>query len=256
MEKKWIVIKIGGRVATEKSKTEALLSDMARLQQEFSFLLVHGGGAEVTEAASRFGIQSQFVDGIRFTSKEEMAVVDGVLAGKINKELVRLAYRQGLRAVGLSGSDGEIFTGIERQPQSCTGIVTQTQSQLLKLLQQGGYLPVIATTSMTSNGDPLNINADEAALALAVDLKAFQLIYISDIPGVLKNDQVIKNLNGKTIEEEIAAEVISGGMIPKVHSAWKAVTKGVEQVVIGGYENREDLFALIEGNKGTTICQN
>ena len=105
------IVKIGGRAAADKEKTAALIRDMAA-DNEGTFVLVHGGGAEVTAAAKQFGIESQFVDGVRFTSMREMAVVDAVLAGKINKELVRQIRAAGLNGVGLSGSDGGLFTGI------------------------------------------------------------------------------------------------------------------------------------------------
>ena len=125
------------------------------------------------------------------------------MAGKINKELVRQIRAAGLNGVGLSGSDGGLFTGAPVQPDSCTGKVTETDTRLLRLLTENGYTPVIATTSMSADGLPLNINADEAALALAAALKADQLIFISDIPGVLKNDRVLPSLNEAAIEKEI-----------------------------------------------------
>ena len=241
------VVKIGGRAAADKEKTAALIRDMAA-DNEGTFVLVHGGGAEVTAAAKQFGIESQFVDGVRFTSMREMAVVDAVLAGKINKELVRQIRAAGLNGVGLSGSDGGLFTA-----DSCTGKVTGTDIRLLHLLTENGYTPVIATTSMTADGFPLNINADEAALTLAAALKADQLIFISDIPGVLKNDRVLPSLNEAAIEKEISDGVISGGMIPKVKSALNAVKKGVGAVVIGGYEEAGDLLRLKTGTKGTAV---
>ena len=238
------IVKIGGRAAADKEKTAALIRDMAA-DNEGSFVLVHGGGGEVTAAAKQFGIESQFVDGVRFTSMREMAVVDAVLAGKINKELVRQIRAAGLNGVGLSGSDGGLFTGIPIQPDSCTGKVTGTDIRLLHLLTENGYTPVIATT--------LNINADEAALTLAAALKADQLIFISDIPGVLKNDRVLPSLNEAAIEKEISDGVISGGMIPKVKSALNAVKNGVGAVVIGGYEEAGDLLRLKTGAKGTAV---
>ena len=139
------VVKIGGRAAADKEKTAALIRDMAADRGEAA-VLVHGGGAEVTAAAKQFGIESQFVDGVRFTSMREMAVVDAVLAGKINKELVRQIRAAGLNGVGLSGSDGGLFTGAPVQPDSCTGKVTGTDIRLLHLLTENGYTPVIATT--------------------------------------------------------------------------------------------------------------
>lgn len=246
------IVKIGGRVASEKTKTEALLRDMATVSS-VSYILVHGGGAEVTSAAARFGIESRFVNGIRFTSPEEMAVVDAVLAGKINKELVRMAARAGLNGVGLSGSDAKLFTGRAVSDGSCTGTVTATDTGLLKLLLENGCFPIIATTSMTDTGLPLNINADEAALALASALKAARLIYISDIPGVLKEGTVIPRLDRKTVAAEIESGVISGGMIPKVNSSVEAVANGVGSVIIGGYEEEGDLHRLESGTKGTSI---
>ena len=208
------IVKIGGCAAADKEKTAALIRDMVA-DNEGTFVLVHGGGAEVTAAAKQFGIESQFVDGVRFTSMREMAVVDAVLAGKINKELVRQIRAAGLNGVGLSGSDGGLFTG--------------------------------------ADGFPLNINADEAALTLAAALKADQLIFISDIPGVLKNDRVLPSLNEAAIEKEISDGVISGGMIPKVKSALNAVKNGVGAVVIGGYEEAGDLLRLKTGTKGTAV---
>ena len=241
------VVKIGGRAAADKEKTAALIRDMAADRGEAA-VLVHGGGAEVTAAAKQFGIESQFVDGVRFTSMREMAVVDAVLAGKINKELVRQIRAAGLNGVGLSGSDGGLFTGAPVQPDSCTGKVTETDTRLLHLLTENGYTPVIATTSMTADGFPLNINADEAAA-----LKADQLIFISDIPGVLKDGCVLPSLNETSAEKEINDGVISGGMIPKVKSALDAVKNGVGAVVIGGYEEAGDFARLKTGKKGTAV---
>ena len=215
------IVKIGGRAAADKEKTAALIRDMAA-DNEGTFVLVHGGGAEVTAAAKQFGIESQFVDGVRFTSMREMTVVDAVLAGKINKELVRQIRAAGLNGVGLSGSDGGLFTGIPIQPDSCTGKVTGTDIRLLHLLTENGY-------------------------------KADQLIFISDIPGVLKNDRVLPSLNEAAIEKEISDGVISGGMIPKVKSALNAVKNGVGAVVIGGYEEAGDLLRLKTGAKGTAV---
>ena len=246
------VVKIGGRAAADKEKTAALIRDMAADRGEAA-VLVHGGGAEVTAAAKQFGIESQFVDGVRFTSMREMAVVDAVLAGKINKELVRQIRAAGLNGVGLSGSDGGLFTGAPVQPDSCTGKVTETDTRLLRLLTENGYTPVIATTSMSADGLPLNINADEAALALAAALKADRLIFISDIPGVLKDGCVLPSLNETSAEKEINDGVISGGMIPKVKSALDAVKNGVGAVVIGGYEEAGDFARLKTGKKGTAV---
>ena len=182
-----------------------------------------------------------------------MDVVDMVLGGKMNKYIVRLFASKGLRAVGICGADGAVFTGTAVSQNSRTGRVTETNPELLELMTSGGYLPVISSVSMTADGTALNINADEAALAVASSIPVDDLIFISDIPGVLKDDELIHKLTPVTIEQEIDAGVISGGMIPKVESSVEALRKGVSMVIIGGYETKGDLAGLLEGWLGTGI---
>ncbi len=248
------VVKVGGKVAANENVLLELAKEFKKIEG-LQFVFVHGGGAEVTNTAKIFGIKSQFVDGVRHTSKEEMDVVDGVLSGKINKQIVRLFHKANLKAVGLSGSDGSLFTGNSIQTGSHTGKVTSVDINLLKILLKEDYIPVVSTTSMDKNFSPLNINADEAALAIAKQIRAKALIFISDIPGVLKENQVIKNLNQEKIEQEIKNNVISGGMIPKVNSSLTAIQNGVEKVVIGDYQTIGDLEKLLTTQKGTSITK-
>ncbi len=253
MSKPIICVKIGGKTAARKEVIEGIIGEIGQMP-EYKFILIHGGGAEVTKASKAFGIEAKFENGLRITGEDEMNVVDGVLSGKINKELVRQFNKGGIAAVGLSGSDGSIFTGESVGEATRTGRVTDVDTRLLHLLTDNHYLPVIASTSQcTTEFKALNINADDAALAVAAKLPAEKLIFISDIPGVLKNDKVISVLDEATIEKEIKAEVISGGMIPKVKASLVAVKAGTKSVVIGTYDELGDLSRLISGKIGTQI---
>ena len=252
---KKVLIKIGGRAASDESALAALASEMAELKYDYNFFFVHGGGAEVTKVSKIFGLEAVFENGIRKTSPEEMDVVDMVLGGKMNKYIVRLFSTAGLNAVGICGADGRIFTGTAVTEGSRTGQVTGTEPSLLNMLADNGFLPVISSVSMDSNGTALNINADEAALAVASALKVNDLIFISDIPGILKDDEVIHKISPAGIEQEIDAGVISGGMIPKVKSSVEALRNGVNTVIIGGYNANGDLAKLLEGSLGTSISQ-
>ena len=257
-EPNYIVIKIGGRSAAQLSRLDALCADMANLQTVARPVLVHGGGAEVSELSKKLGLEPQFIDGIRMTTGPEMDVVDMVLAGLMNTRLLRRAAKAGLRAVGLSGVDAGLWraqsigAGADGQPNR-TGRVVSINPEVVHHLSTGGYAPILSSVAVDADGDGLNINADDAALALAEALHANALIYVSDIPGVLKDGAVISRLTPKRIEAEIATGVIQGGMIPKVRASASALTHGVRRVVIGDYEGEGDLAALIEGHRGTII---
>jgi len=255
MKKPLAVIKVGGRAA-EPEAMKKLGSEMAALQDRFRFLLVHGGGAEVSRISELFGLIPRFIDGVRLTSPEEMGVVDMVLAGKMNKDITRLLRTAGLNALGLSGSDGGLFTGEAVSAESHTGRVTEVNGTTLEVLLEGGFVPVVSSTSMEEGGKPLNINADQAALALAAAHPAAVLLFLSDIPGVLTGpflDRVIPRLNREAIARDIKDGTITGGMIPKVNSALEALDRGVGAVVIGQYNDSGDLSALLSGGKGTRI---
>lgn len=250
------VIKIGGRAASEKQALMSMLEEMKGLLDRHRFILVHGGGAEVSKVTEVFGLKPVFKDGVRMTSPEEMDIVDMVLAGKMNKYIVRMCNLL-MPAVGISGSDGLLFTGIRiacgENEVTCTGQITEVRTELLTLLLGSGYTPVVSSTSMDGGGAPLNINADEAALALAAALPSKHLLFLSDVPGILKNGAVIPLLHKQGMEEEIENGVIAGGMIPKVRSSVKALEQGVKDIIIGGYMKEGDLSALIEGKAGSRI---
>lgn len=191
------------------------------------------------------------------TSPEEMGVVDMVLAGKMNKDITRIFRTAGLNALGLSGSDGGLFTGKGLSAESHTGKVDKVNRQSLEALLEAGFLPVVSSTSMEVGGKALNINADEAGLALASAHPAGALLFLSDIPGVLSGpegeSEILPRLDEKGVNRAIVEGVITGGMIPKVKSSLDALHKGVGVVIIGQYKTKGDLVSLLNGETGTRI---
>jgi acetylglutamate kinase len=248
-----IVVKIGGKAAESRDSLDSLCQEMLALSRETRFLVVHGGGAEVSAVSRRLGVEPVFLDGVRQTSEQEMDIVDMVLAGKVNKQLVRLLRTRGLDAVGLSGSDGAIFTGRPLGGATRTGEVVSVDDRLLALLLDNGFLPVISSTSMDSSGKGLNINADAAAFSIASRLAASALVFLSDIPGILSDGSVIQAASAEEAAQLIAKGVITGGMIPKVSAALTAMGQGVQKVIIGQYDSAGSLGRLLEGKQGTRL---
>jgi acetylglutamate kinase len=251
-----ILIKIGGRAAERAESLDALATEMAEVSRHSRLVLVHGGGAQVTALSRRLGMEAVFKDGVRQTSPEEMDVVDMVLGGKINKQLVRMLRARGLDAVGLSGSDGGIFTG---EPLGGAGAGTRTgdvrriEARLLTLLLGNGFLPVLCSTSMDGQGLGLNINADTVAFRLAAHLKAAALVFFSDTPGILCDGSVVKTLTSGESLDLIARGVVSGGMVPKVRSSLEALEQGVQKVIIGEYDAPGALARLLDGRQGSRL---
>lgn len=250
---KTIVVKIGGRAAEREDGLRSMGTEMSSLAKTGRFLLVHGGGAEVTAISKKLGIEAVFAGGVRQTSPAEMDIVDMVLAGKVNKQIVRLLRACGLDAVGLSGPDGGIFTGRPIGAETRTAEVAAMDTRLLELLLAKGFLPVVSPVSMDANGTGLNINADSVAFALASRLAASALLFLSDIPGILRDGSVIRELSGTEAQGLVASGVVSGGMIPKVSASIDALAKGVQNVIIGQYEGAGSLAGLLEGRLGTRI---
>jgi acetylglutamate kinase len=250
---KSVLVKLGGRAADREECLRELFAEMAALSDRFRFLLVHGGGAEVTRLSRSLGIEAVFKDGVRQTSPDEMDIVEMVLSGKVNKRLVRLCRGSGLNAVGVSGPDGGIFTGRLLDPESRTAEVDAIDRGLLDLLLENGYLPVISPTSMDGEGRGVNINADAVAFRLASELVSFSLVFLSDIPGIMMDGKLIPEISAAEGQDLIGRGVITGGMIPKVHSSLEAIQRGVEHVIIGQYEKQGALQSLLEGKMGTRI---
>jgi acetylglutamate kinase len=251
-----LVIKIGGKAAEDRGSLAGLCGELAAVSRENHVVLVHGGGAEVTAVSRRFGLEPVFKDGVRQTSAEEMDVVDMVLGGKINSQLVRMLRSKGLNAVGIHGSDGGTFTGAPLGgpgSQTRTGEITHVDPRLLTLLVEAGYLPVLSSTSMDAEGGGLNINADTAAFQVAARLGADVLVFLSDIPGVLCDGSVVQALSEAEAKDLVARGVIAGGMVPKVMASFDAMNRGVKKVIIGRYEGSGALARLLDGKEGTRL---
>ena len=251
-----ILVKIGGKAAEDRGSLGSLCDELKDICRENRLVLVHGGGAEVTAVSRVFGIEAAFRDGVRQTSPEEMDIVDMVLAGKVNSQLVRLLRARGLDAVGLSGTAGGTFTGESiggRGAATRTGEVTNVDVRLLHLLLDAGYLPVLNSTSMDAEGNGLNINADTAAFTVAAHLGAAALVFLSDIPGVISGGSVVQALSREEAKSLIDKGVIKGGMVPKVTASFEAMEKGVSKVIIGQYGSPGSLDRLLEGKEGTRL---
>lgn len=257
VQKPLITVKIGGKFAEQDTELRHFAADLLELQGSSRLVLVHGGGAEVSRISRQLGFEPVFREGIRITSPEEMDVVEMILSGKVNKRLVRLFQACGLPAVGLCGADGRIFTGRSLgrvlDIRTRTGNVAAVNVELLHVLLRAGYFPVLSSTAADEAGEGVNINADAVAFEVARGLGAASLVFLSDIPGVLKGGKVLGRLDRDGIEAELAAGTIGGGMIPKVTSALEALDGGVGQVVIGQYSGRGSLGALLAGGMGTRL---
>jgi acetylglutamate kinase len=251
-----IILKIGGKAAEDRECLGALCEELRALSREHRLALVHGGGAEVTAVSRKLGIEPVFRDGIRQTSPEEMDIVDMVLAGRVNSQLVRLLRACGLDAVGLSGSDGGTFTGEPlggRGESTRTGEVTRVDVRLMLMLLDAGYIPVFCSTSMDSEGGGLNINADTVAFRLAAQLGAATLVFLSDIPGIISEGKVVQAMSAKDAKSLIERGVINSGMVPKVSASFEAMDKGVKKVIIGKYQSPGSLSRLLGGKEGTRL---
>ncbi len=257
MTRELVVVKIGGRAAADEDRLREMAAEMATLAKGHRFLLVHGGGAEVTAVSKRFGIEATFRDGVRLTSPAEMDIVDMVLSGRANKALVRLLASAGLAAVGLSGSDGPVFTarpiGADTGGAARTGEVDAIDTRLLELLMAHGFLPVLSSTSMDAQHRGMNVNADTVAFALAARLPARTLVFLSDVPGVLHDGELIPDLDAARARELVDRGVIQGGMVPKVTASLEAIAAGVGSVIIGQYDGDGSLARLLSGAGGTRI---
>ena len=251
--KQIICIKIGGTAADETEAVISLLEEINELSKKYNFVLIHGGGKEVSSISRVFGIEPQFSDGIRQTSPAEMDIVEMVLAGKVNKKLVRAAGKLGIKAAGICGSDTGLFTGTSLGPYSRTGKIDSVNTEIINIFHKNNILPVISSVSMDGSGEGLNINADEAALEIAETLKAELLIYISDIPGVMIQNRIVSELNEKECQSWIKRGEISGGMVPKVKSSLDGLRRGIRRIIIGDYQENGDILKFISMKKGTSL---
>lgn len=235
---KTVVIKYGGNAMINEELKRAVMGDIVLLSLiGVRVVLVHGGGPEITETLTKMGIESKFINGLRVTDAETAQVVQMVLSGKINKNLVNMLENTGGKAVGLSGVDGHM---LEARPISeelgFAGEIINVNTDPIQDVLDKGYIPVISTVGCDNSGNVYNINADTAASKIASALGAASLISMTNICGILRdqNDpssliQVIKAKDADKLYEE---GIVSGGMIPKVQCCVDAINSGVKKVFI------------------------
>lgn len=236
---KTIVVKYGGNAMVSEELRRAVISDIVLLSLVgIRVVAVHGGGPEINDMLKRLGKEAKFVDGLRYTDGETMDVVQQVLCGKVNKDLVSLINRQGGRAVGLCGlDDGLIQAVCLGEKYGLVGEVTGVNPQPVFDCLEAGYIPVVSTVAQGTDADTAyNINADTAAAKLAVALRAEKLILLTDVRGLLRDpadeSTLIHQARVSEIPGLIKDGVIKGGMIPKIDCSVEAVRSGVHSTVI------------------------
>ena len=254
-EGKTFVIKYGGAAMTDPLLKETFGKDVTILRKiGINIVIVHGGGNEITEIAKKLGIETRFVNGQRYTDEKMAEVVQMVLAGKINKEIVNLINRNDGDAIGLSGVDNMLLRAEKLDTGDhdlgLVGRVTSVNVPFLELLLKNGMMPVIAPVGVGAEGTIYNINADLAAGSIAVALKAEKLVYLSDIEGIVINNKRISTMTEQQAELLIQQGAIFGGMIPKVQSAFKTLNAGVRKVHIVDGRIKHSLLLEIFTDEG------
>jgi acetylglutamate kinase len=237
---KVVVIKYGGNAMIDETLKQAVMDDLALLSLVgIRVVLVHGGGPEITATLNRMGIESKFIGGLRHTDDETVKVVQLVLAGKTNKDLVYLLQRSGGRAIGLCGLDGGMIRAkklVGEHDLGFVGDITGVDASIITKQLDSGYIPVIATVGCDDEGNVYNINADTAAARIASELGAENLINMTDIRGLLRDkddeDTLLPVVHISEVPALINQGIISGGMIPKIDSCVEAVRRGVKKAFI------------------------
>ena len=235
---KTVVIKYGGNAMINEQLKQQVMEDIVLLWLiGVKVVLIHGGGPEISELMGMLGKKPQFVDGLRVTDKETVDIVQMVLAGKVNKNLVNLLQTKGGHAVGLSGVDGGIIEAkMKNEALGYVGTITKIRTQPITDMLEKNYIPVISTIANDRQGNVYNINGDTAAAWIAGALGAERLIMMTDIAGILRNKEdpssLISTITADEAKKLYDSGVISGGMIPKVDCCIEALEKGVDNVVI------------------------
>lgn len=257
---KTVVIKYGGNAMVSEGLRSRFAQDIILLRTiGIKPVVVHGGGPQIGQTLARMGKETTFVKGHRITDEETMDIVEMVLGGKVNKEIVSLIQKHGGRAVGLTGKDGGLFYAekllIEDSSEGDgppeiidpgrVGRVTKVDPEVINRLDEGNFIPVIAPVGVDEDGNTYNINADSVAGAMAAALKAEKLLLMTDVPGITDSEeQLISSLDRENLDLMVSNGTIHGGMIPKVQAAVTALEGGVSKVHV--VDGRVDHAVLLE----------
>ena len=236
---KTIVVKYGGNAMVSEELRQAVISDIILLNLVgIRVVVVHGGGPEISEMLGKVGKETHFVDGLRYTDEETMDVVQQVLCGRVNKNLVSTLNRLGGKGLGLCGMDGSLFKAKRLDEKyGMVGEITKVNPAIVEDALNGGYIPVVTSVAEGADADTAyNINADTAAAKLAVALKAEKLILLTDVRGLLRDpadeSTLISELQLSSVPALVREGVISGGMIPKIECCVESVRSGVKSATI------------------------
>ena len=267
-----IVVKYGGHAMADERLKESFAQDIVLLKYiGLNPVIVHGGGPQINETLKKYGIVSEFVRGMRVTDSQTMAVVEMVLVGQVNKEVVGLINRHGGRAVGLCGKDGELLLSkkllqevkgedgvVESLDLGFVGDVVSVNRELIETLERARFIPVIAPVGVGLDGQSYNINADVVAGRVAAALGAEKLILLTDVQGVKnKEDQLLTSIAVAQMQQLIADGTIAGGMIPKVECCAEALAGGVKKahIIDGRVEHAVLLEIFTDTGIGTEIVK-
>ena len=268
-----VVVKYGGHAMGDEDKAREFARDMVLLEQSgINPVVVHGGGPQIGAMLAKLGIKSAFAGGLRITDKATVEIVEMVLAGSINKQIVGMINAEGGRAIGLCGKDGNMViarkahgavhrteSGVDEEIDlGFVGEPSKVDTTVLDQVLGRELIPVLAPVAMGEDGETYNVNADTFAGAIAGALGAKRLLFLTDVPGVLDaNKKLIDKLRVDEIRQLIAEGVVTGGMIPKVQTCIYAIEQGVEGVVIlDGKQPHSVLVELLtDGGAGTLITR-
>ena len=255
-----IVIKYGGSAMVSENLRSNFARDIILLRYVgIKPVVVHGGGPQIGKTLEKMGKKTRFVRGHRVTDDETMDVVEMVLGGKVNKEIVTLIQKHGGKAVGLTGKDGGLFFAEKLLIEESTegdgppeiidpgkvGRITSVHPEVIHRLDEGNFIPVIAPVGVDADGNTYNINADSVAGAIAAALKAEKLLLMTDVPGITdEKGDLVSSLDRKALDQMVASGVVHGGMIPKVDAATFSLEEGVSKVHI--VDGRVDHAVLLE----------
>ena len=235
---KVVVVKYGGNAMTNETLKQAVMQDIVLLSLVgIKVVLVHGGGPEINAMLKKINKQSEFVNGLRYTDEETIDIVQMVLAGKVNTDLVQLLQRAGGKAMGLCGLDGDLIKAKQLNPDlGFVGDITEIDPDPINTALNNGYIPVVSTVASGKNGEVFNINADTAAARIAAEMGAANLILLTDIKGLLEDkddDSTLIRVVGVSEVPYLKNQgIISGGMIPKIDCCVEAVRRGVKKTNI------------------------
>ncbi|MFO7917663.1 MAG: acetylglutamate kinase [Anaerolineae bacterium] len=234
------LLKVGGAHVQEGDNLESLVETLADLVHQRPLIVVHGGGADIARLQERLGLESHFVEGLRVTDADCLWAAEMALSGAVNKRLVARLVVKGVRAIGISGVDAGLLRA-ERMVHpkgdlGRVGRITHVETSRLTRLLGLGFTPVVSPISLGEDGRPYNVNADHAALAIAGALGVEEMIFLTDVPGVMLDGEVLSTLSADRALALIKSGDITGGMIPKTRSALRALEDGVGTVRITDIE--------------------